>query len=264
MTHTPEAHLAHAAENARWTGERCDAVAAVVRLRLPSGLMGMDYGCGSGHVGLRIADHFASMDLVDISAEVIASLADEVAGRPSLRAYTLDLTRDEPPRQVDCVIASMSFHHVSDTDRLLDGLARTVRSGGCLMVVDMDADNGEFHAAKHDFDGHDGFDRSALAHRIAAHGFDVTEVCDVWSGQRWSADTLVEYSAFMIMARRLENTGEGISEMASCVGLAEPIMMEQQPRHSTTSNDVYRDGTADPRGAVCAPGTAPLAYHSRW
>ncbi|MDR1153069.1 MAG: class I SAM-dependent methyltransferase [Bifidobacteriaceae bacterium] len=203
VPHTREAHLAHGDQDARWTGERSDAVAGAIRRETPPGLTGMDYGCGSGNVGLRLADHFASMDLVDISAEAIAALAERVAGHRSSRAYILDLTRDDPPGQVDCVIASMSFHHVRETNRLLDGLAHAIAPGGLLIVVDMDADNGEFHSAKHDFAGHDGFDRAALARQIAEHGFAVTRVCDVWSGQRWAADTLIDYSVFMIIARHL-------------------------------------------------------------
>jgi trans-aconitate methyltransferase len=202
VPHTPEAHSAHEDQNAQWTAERSDVIAAAIRLAVPSGLVGMDYGCGPGHIGLRLADHFASMDLVDKSAEVIAGLAGEVADRQSLRAYILDLTQDSAPGQVDCVIASMSFHHVRETDRLLEGLARTVRPGGWLVVVDMDADDGAFHAAKHDFDGHDGFDRGGLASRIGVQGFEITEVRDVWSGQRWSGDQLIAYSLFMILARR--------------------------------------------------------------
>jgi len=100
----------------------------------------MDYGCGPGHVGRRVVDHFDQLSLVDASADVVAALAEEVERVGSARSYQLDLTCDEPPEQVDCVFASMSFHHVCDTSALLDGLVSTLRPGGWLLVADFDAD----------------------------------------------------------------------------------------------------------------------------
>ena len=202
---------AHDEQNAIWSGERSDAVAAAVRAVVPAGLTGLDYGCGPGHIGLRLRDHFASLSLVDASADVIAALADTVAAHPSLRAIPLDLTVEEPPERVDCVVASMSFHHVRDTAALLDGLARAIVPGGWLVVVDFDADHGELHAAESAFEGYDGFDRAELAATITAHGFEVTSVTDVWSGQRWVLDRLIDYTLFMIVARRSHG-----SEAASC------------------------------------------------
>lgn len=189
-------------QNAVWAGERSDAVAAAIRALTPAGLTGIDYGCGPGHVGLRLIDHFASLSLVDASADVVSALGNEVAARPSLQAHVLDLTRETAPEQVDCIFASMSFHHVVDTDALLDGLARTIRPGGWLIVADLDADDGDYHSAEPGFDGHDGFDRRALAALVGAHGFTDVRVDDLWSGRRWSGGVLIDYSLFVLTARR--------------------------------------------------------------
>ena len=191
----------HDEQNVIWAQDRSDAVAAAIRQVVPSGLSGMDYGCGPGHIGLRLADHFSSLDLVDTSADIVAALRALIADRPSLDAYRLDLTSDPPPRQVDCVFASMSFHHVPFTVHLLDGLARTVNPSGWLVVVDFHADNGELHSAEPEFDGHNGFDPTELARLMTTRGFAVTSMHDVWSGQRWAGDRLVDYTLFMIVAR---------------------------------------------------------------
>lgn len=185
-----------------WAAERSEAVADGIRAAVPAGLDGMDYGCGPGHVGLRLVDHAASLRLVDASPDVISALATEVAADPRLSAYLLDLTSEASPEQVDCVMASMSFHHVADTDALLDGLARTIRPGGWLVVADFDADNGELHSAEPGFAGHHGFDRAALATQVGAHGFGEVTVDDLWSGQRWAGSLLVDYSLFVLVARR--------------------------------------------------------------
>lgn len=201
QTNTP---MTTSKQNEAWAEERSKAVAAAIRATVPRGLSGMDYGCGPGHVGLRLADHFATLALIDADPHVVEELAEKVAGRPSLRTHELDLTRQPSIEQVDCVFASMSFHHVRHTTALLDGIANTIRPGGWLVIADFDTDQGQLHSAEPGFDGHHGFDRSTLAAEVAAHGFVDICVADVWAGQRWCGDLLVDYSMFLLTARRAD------------------------------------------------------------
>lgn len=175
-------------QNEVWAEERSNAVAGGIRAAVPFGLSGMDYGCGPGHVGLRLVDHFATLALIDADPHVVEELAEKVAGRPSLHTYQLDLTWQSTLDQVDCVFASMSFHHVSRTTALLDGIANTIRPGGWLVIADFDTDQGHLHSAEPSFDGHHGFDRSTLAAEVAVHGFVDICVADLWAGQRWCGD----------------------------------------------------------------------------
>lgn len=189
-------------QNAVWAGERSGVVAAAIRATVPAGVSGMDYGCGPGHIGLRLASHFTTLSLVDADPQVVDALADKVARRPSLRTYELDLTRQPAREQVDCVFASMSFHHIPDSAAFLDGVANTIRHGGWLVIADFDTDHGQLHSAEPEFDGHHGFDRAMLAAEVAAHGFTDVQVDDVWAGRRWCGDRLVDYSLFLLTARR--------------------------------------------------------------
>lgn len=197
-----EAELSHDELNALWSQERSDAIAAAIRATVPPLPHAMDYGCGPGHIGLRLLTHFDRLDLVDASADALAAASGRTAGLAGVRTFTLDLTTQDAPEPVDCAFASMSLHHIPATDAVLAGLARAVRAGGWLVVADLDADHGEFHCAEPDFDGHHGFDRHWLAGRIAAHGFVRPTISDVWAGHRWSGPLLVDYSVFLIAARR--------------------------------------------------------------
>ncbi len=197
-----EAGLTHDELNAAWSQERSDAIAAAIRTAVPRLPHAMDYGCGPGLIGLRLVTHFDRLDLVDASADALATASAATAGLAAVRTFTLDLTTQDAPELVDCAFASMSLHHIRDTDAVLAGLARTIRPGGWLLVADLDADHGEFHCAEPDFDGHHGFERHWLAERIAAHGFESPVISDVWAGHRWSGPLLVDYSVFLIVARR--------------------------------------------------------------
>lgn len=187
--------------NAEWTADRSDGIAAAIRAAVPPSPHAMDYGCGPGHVGLRLLGHFDHLSLVDSDRDAVAALAARTAGLQNIRAFALDLTVEDPPEPVDCLIASMSLHHVRNIEAVLAGFARTIRPGGWLVVADLHADHGEFHRAEPEFDGHHGFDSGDLASRIAAHGFDPEPVTDAWAGQRWCGDLLVDYSVFLLVAR---------------------------------------------------------------
>jgi SAM-dependent methyltransferase len=47
-----------------------------------------------------------------------------------------EFERYEPPRRVDCVVASLSMHHVADLDAALDRLEALLAPGGVLVVIE--------------------------------------------------------------------------------------------------------------------------------
>jgi SAM-dependent methyltransferase len=50
--------------------------------------------------------------------------------------HRVEFERYEPPQPVDCVVASLSLHHVADLDEVLDRLVALLVPGGVLVVVE--------------------------------------------------------------------------------------------------------------------------------
>ena len=48
----------------------------------------------------------------------------------------IEFERDEPPQPVDCLVASLSLHHVADLPEVLDRLVARLGPGGVLVVVE--------------------------------------------------------------------------------------------------------------------------------
>jgi SAM-dependent methyltransferase len=48
----------------------------------------------------------------------------------------IEFEQYEPPQPVDCVVASLSLHHVADLDQALDRLRDLLAPGGTLVVVE--------------------------------------------------------------------------------------------------------------------------------
>ncbi|MCL2735944.1 MAG: class I SAM-dependent methyltransferase [Propionibacteriaceae bacterium] len=194
-----------AAFNQTQVQKRSDAVANAICSAIPDSerLAALDYGCGPGHIGLRLAGDFRRMFLADSDPDAVASAADASRGLDNVSSLVLDLsipTALPPDLRVDVVFSCLSWHHVRDLDHLLDTLP-IIAPGGRLMVVDMDADGGAYHADLPGFDGVHGFDRDELRERLTSHGYTDVTIADVWASQKWVAGTLTDLSLFMLQAR---------------------------------------------------------------
>ena len=182
---------------------RSDAVAATIRRAVPeaAGLTGLDYGCGPGHIGVRLAGHFGKIILADADPAALAQAATAAAGLANTTTMVLDLARQTPPEglRADVVFSSLAWHHVTDLDRLLDALP-VVAPGGRLIVAEMDPDDGAYHAEVPGFIGVDGFDRAELAARLARHDYTDIDTAPLGSWSKWILGELVTVSLFLLQA----------------------------------------------------------------
>lgn len=96
----------------------------------------LDAGCGSGSVTLDLLRRLPSGKIyaVDASAEMIASLAQEVAKRGITNVVPVhaSLTEFELPEQVDCIFSNAVFHWIPDDDALFGSLFRAAKPGARL------------------------------------------------------------------------------------------------------------------------------------
>lgn len=129
----------------------------------------MDYGCGTGLVGLALADLFGSILFVDASPQMVARVQDKVARLRLAGADTLcaDFSVQVPPAlALDCILLSQVLLHVPDDLRLLQTLRGLLRAGGRLVLVDFDK-----NPAVSDPRIHNGFDQAALAQALRGMGY---------------------------------------------------------------------------------------------
>ena len=90
----------------------------------------------------------------------------------------LDLLADGiPAERYDCIVSSMTLHHVADIVRLLAAMRSMLAPGGHIALADLDEEDGSFH---HDNTGveHFGFNRERLTSLARAAGFAYIS-CDI-------------------------------------------------------------------------------------
>lgn len=152
-----------------------------------AGGRGLEYGCGTGALGLELRDLFESLLLVDSSAGMIeqAQRKLDALDIPQVRALQWDLT-EAPLRdmEVDTVITTLALHHIGALQTVLASFRTLLRKGGRLLIIDMDEDGGIWHQHQEEFEGHHGFNRAELQQWLVDAGFEVCSVKTIHSMTR--------------------------------------------------------------------------------
>ncbi len=131
----------------------------------------VDVGCGTGLLSLELGPHLGRVLLTDVSAGMLQVAGEHTAADPErYRVEQRDLSTAPLPEPVDLAFSSMALHHVPDLDALLANIAASLRPGGWVALVDLDADpENTYHSD--DFTGHLGIDRDELAAHLGRLGF---------------------------------------------------------------------------------------------
>jgi predicted TPR repeat methyltransferase len=154
--------------------ERANVVARKISATVPldRSVRMLEYGAGTGLVTQALRDFVGPVTMADTSTgmrEVMLAKI-EAAVITDARVWDMDLANEPAPDEhFDLIVTVLTLHHIENTEAVLAGFAELLDEDGTLCVVDLDEEDGSFHGD--DFEGHRGFERSALARDLAAAGF---------------------------------------------------------------------------------------------
>ena len=100
----------------------------------------IDLGSGAGHAGLALAPHVARVDAIDPTPEMHAVAARLAAERGITNVFASLATADAlpfPDATFDIAISRFSIHHWPDPARAFREVARVLRPGGRIVLVDL-------------------------------------------------------------------------------------------------------------------------------
>lgn len=136
---------------------------------------GMDFGAGTGVTSFMLASDLRSITLIDYSHGMVEQINKKLVDKEvdNLRAHCINLLDPAVsiPETFDIIYSILTLHHIDDTEGLLNVFFKYLNPGGMVVLVDLDTEDGSFHAKYPDFDGHLGFDRSELSLKLKAAGF---------------------------------------------------------------------------------------------
>ncbi|NTU58424.1 MAG: class I SAM-dependent methyltransferase [Chlorobiaceae bacterium] len=155
-----------------------DAVSRAIIAHLPVGQPqnSLEFGCGTGLVTIRVAEHCAQVTAADSSREMLNVLNEKIdAGAiRNIKPTFIDLSApesvDELGESFDFVFSSMTLHHIPDTARFLRQLYAHMAPGATISIADLDQEDGFFHDDEAE-KVHHGFDRNSLKEILETTGF---------------------------------------------------------------------------------------------
>ena len=182
--------------------DRAIAVASAIRAAVPvnRATRALEFGAGTGLLGMALAPHVGSLVLADASTGMLEVAAGKLAdaGLDHVEVLRHRLLVDPlPAERFDLVCSLTALHHVLDTDSALSALRAILAPGGHLAVADLDTEDGTFHSDPAAPVLH-GYDRADLGSRAVAAGFEPPVFSTVWE----IAKNGRTYPLFLMVARR--------------------------------------------------------------
>ena len=130
------APIFHRVLDRRWTAADVSAIAARLEPYVPPGGALLDVGGGTGALASRLAGALhAQVTILDPSPEMLAYVPDHPALRATAGAAESMPYSDD---SFDAVLVSDAFHHFRDQDRAVREMARVVRPGGGVLMLELD------------------------------------------------------------------------------------------------------------------------------
>ncbi len=180
-----------------------DAIAAEVPLE--SHWRALEYGCGTGLVGLRLLPHLGHVLETDLSSGMLAVLEEKAraAGLDKIETQVLDLTTNTPPAtRFDLIFSSMALHHIPDVAGLVRTFFSMLSPGGWVALADLDAEDGSFHSPDVPGVEHHGFERKTLEGWVRAAGFTRVSIRTAYTVERERDGQQRRYPIFLAIGRR--------------------------------------------------------------
>ncbi len=165
----------------------------------------MEYGCGTALVGMQLAKHFKSIVLADSSEGMIEQVKVKMLEQNLQNASALccDICEKVPENmKLDYIFMSLVLHHIEDTELAFTRLLSMLNDGGHLLVVDLDIEDGSFHAKHHGFHGHNGFGQAELIEKAKKLGFKNATAETFYLGNKTHEGKSTQHTFFLLNAEK--------------------------------------------------------------
>jgi ubiquinone/menaquinone biosynthesis C-methylase UbiE len=144
----------------------------IALLPLNTEMTALEYGCGTGLVGLTLAPRLGTLTAMDTSAGMLDVLAGKIQelGLTNVTPLCLDLTVETCVHRFDLIFSAMTLHHIEKTDLILQKFYQHLKKDGYLAIADLDSEDSSFHASDAG-EKHHGFNREKLSKKLHDLGF---------------------------------------------------------------------------------------------
>ncbi|KOY36154.1 class I SAM-dependent methyltransferase [Vibrio parahaemolyticus] len=123
----------------------------------------VDFGSGTGLLGIQLRNTFTHVHLADSSAKMLEEAKSKIAKASLNNVHTHQVKCvSELNSRYSAIVTLMTLHHIPDVQGFFSQAHSVLEQGGTLIIADLYKENGSFHRHNPEFSGHNGFDVSEL------------------------------------------------------------------------------------------------------
>lgn len=164
----------------------------------------LDFGCGTGLIGLPLAPKVQKMFMLDNSSSMLSVLQDKIkeSGLENIIVSNSPLRETTMPgNTVDLIVSFMALHHIDDINALFSDMNFALKNGGSVILGDLLTEDGSFHGDQPV--PHNGFDPEELVRILSTNGFNNPRFFQNGVVSKQNQDgSLKQYGKFVLMAEK--------------------------------------------------------------
>lgn len=164
----------------------------------PQGKKAIDFGCGTGLVGMTLLNEFDSMLFLDTSQGMIEQIKQKIVSSNLQKATTLcfDFEKDSlADLHADYIFMAQVLLHIPDVGLVLSRLYEVLKEGGHLLIVDFDKNEKVVSDQVHN-----GFVQTELVELMTEIGYRKIQSKTFYTGAKFMGQ---EASLFILNAQKL-------------------------------------------------------------
>ena len=164
----------------------------------------VDFGSGTGLLGVQLLDIFSKVTLVDSSRQMLDIAKDKiVAGNiPNIEIQCVQALSEVSAKH-SAIATLMTLHHIDNIDQFFSQAFDKLEQDGILIIADLYKEDGSFHKHNPTYDGHNGFDINNLTTIAQNAEFDVLSVEKYFEIRQENFDGLkVSFPLFLFVAKK--------------------------------------------------------------
>lgn len=175
---------------------------AILKLPLTKKMDGMEYGCGTGLVGLAVAPSLLELTTIDTSQGMLDVLQEKADNQDNCTIHTLcaDLLNDDYNKKHDIIFCAMTLHHIQDAEGLLKRFAGLLNPGGYIAIADLITEDGSFHGKEEEGIWHKGFDTEKLS--ILLQSYEMENIKSDIIHSIVTEESGISYPVFLLTGRK--------------------------------------------------------------
>ena len=142
----------------------------------------IDFGCGTGLVGMNLVSEFESLLLMDTSENMLDIVKRKITDADALNARTLCFdfeTSSQPDFRADYIFMVQVLLHIQDYEALLAKLHAVLNDEGHLLIVDFNKNDKVVSELVHN-----GFDQEQLKESLLKIGYKDIRSKTIYSGTK--------------------------------------------------------------------------------